>query len=119
MGWAEMLIARSPPRPVYLDKYRTLSRDSGAGNPLLVFSKGGQVERLRAYWAARVGTYWTVPVLIPLRELRNLHAQIHTDWRLQQVCEKMRRGVDLDPIELGLFRNGCARGEPRGDQVPP
>jgi hypothetical protein len=72
---------------------------------------GARVEksgRLHDYWKRRVGSCWTIPVLLSLAELRGFQPVIHTRARLQSIRSAVRSGIALPPIELGVFDNSTA-----------
>lgn len=81
------------------NKYRSLSVDESRGNPL--YSWG-------AVHASRLGTYWTEPVDVPASELRTLEAVVQSKSRVKSVADARKRGIDLPPIELAVFRDGSA-----------
>ena len=82
-----------------LDTYRALPIDETRGNPLHTW---GQIH------ADKLGTYWTVTVDLPLRELTSLRPVVQSKARLSSVIAALRSGKPLPPVELGVFRDGSA-----------
>jgi hypothetical protein len=75
-----------------LPRYRALPRDDGAGRP--------------SRQHGDVGSYWTVPVLVPLSELTGLRAIIYNFGRLFRVRTARQKGIALPPIQIGVNRHG-------------
>src|SRR5271157_1066177 len=89
-----MNLARpGPPAPctpteLALERYRAQPRDPNAGTP---WRGHGQV-----------GSYWTVPVMVPLSELTGLHAIVFNIGRLYRVRMARKHGTTLPPLSLGV-----------------
>jgi GNAT superfamily N-acetyltransferase len=81
------------------NQFRTLPADPERGNPLAAFG---------AIHADKVGTYWTVPVEVPLSDLASVRAVLQSKGRVTSIAEARRRGIELPPIELGIFNDGSA-----------
>ena len=73
-------------------QYRALARDHGAGQP-----RRQQGD---------VGTYWTVPVPVPLSEMTGVRATVFNIGRLARVRMARQKGIMLSPIQLGVSRHG-------------
>lgn len=88
-------------KPSGLIAFKKLPRDPDAGNPLHAY---GEVHR------ARLGGYWTVPAQVEVDLLlRHLAGKPVTQKaRLVSVLSAKARGVELPPIELGVFPDGNA-----------
>ncbi len=80
-------------------KYRDLPRDPHRGNPL---HQWGMIH------ADKLGTYWTIAVEIPLCELASLRPVMADRARVKSVASARASGVELPPIELGVYRDGSA-----------
>ncbi len=79
------------------NKYRAIEPDEQRGNPL--YSYGST-------WSWKLGSYWTVPVMVPVSELVCLRPVVQTKARLQSVREARERGIDLPAVEVGVFAGG-------------
>ncbi len=77
-----------------LCRFKTMAPDHAAGKP---WRKLGEV-----------GSYWTVPVRVPLSELTGVHAIVHRQDRLLRVRMAIANGVVLPPIYLGVKHDGHA-----------
>jgi hypothetical protein len=77
-----------------LCRFKTMAPDHGAGKP---WRKLGEV-----------GSYWTVPVRVPLSELAGVHAIVHRQQRLLRVRIAIANGVVLPPIYVGIKHDGHA-----------
>jgi hypothetical protein len=73
-------------------QYRALAQDHRAGRPR---RQDGDV-----------GTYWTVPVPVPLSELTGVQATIFNIGRLYRVRMARQKSIMLPPIQLGVSRHG-------------
>lgn len=82
-----------------LDAYRNLPADEVRGNPLHAW---GSIH------ANKLGTYWTIPVDVPLRNLSGLRPVVQSKTRLASVLTALRSGVELPPIEVAVYRDGSA-----------
>lgn len=78
-------------------KYRDLPADPYRGSP---------VHQWGAVHSFRLGTYWTEPVEVPVSELASLRPVLQSKSRLKSVANARLEGVDLPPIEIGVFRDG-------------
>ena len=81
------------------DAYRDLPADEARGNPL---HSWGSLH------ADKLGTYWTIPVDVPLKELGALRPVVQSKERLASVLAALRDGTPLEAIELGVYRGGGA-----------
>lgn len=81
------------------NRFRTLPVDEARGNPLHSWG---------AVHASRLGTYWTVPVEVPLSELTELHPVMQSRQRVASVRAGRLAGKDLPPIELSVYPDGSA-----------
>lgn len=81
------------------DAYRALPIDETRGNPLHAWG---------AIHADKLGTYWTVPVDLPLQELTALRPVMQSKARLASVIHALRAGDPLPAVELGVYRGGSA-----------
>jgi len=81
------------------NQFRTLPADPDRGDPLHAFG---------ALHADRLGTYWTIPVEVPLAGLVSVRAVLQSKARVASIAEARRNGVTLPPIELGIFKDGSA-----------
>lgn len=79
--------------------YRDLPADELRGNPLHAWG---------ALHAAKLGTYWTIPVDVPLTALGTLRPVMQSKARLSSIIAALRAGKPLPPVELGVFRDGSA-----------
>lgn len=73
-------------------QYRALAPDHAAGKP-----RRQQGD---------VGTYWTVPVSVPLSELTGVRATVFNIGRLYRVRMARQKSITLPPIQLGVSRQG-------------
>lgn len=81
------------------NRYRHLSPDEARGNPLHAW---GQLH------ADKLGSYWTIEVDVPLRELAALRPVLQSQARLRSVTTARKAGKPLPPLELGVYRDGSA-----------
>lgn len=81
------------------NRYRHLSSDEARGNPLHAW---GQLH------ADKLGSYWTIEVDVPLRELAALRPVLQSQARLRSVTTARKAGKPLPPLELGVYRDGSA-----------
>ncbi|MCJ7598224.1 MAG: hypothetical protein MUO41_06300 [Methyloceanibacter sp.] len=81
------------------NNYRHLSPDEARGNPLHAW---GQLH------ADKLGSYWTIEVDVPLRELAVLRPVLQSKARLRSVTAARKAGKPLPPLELGVYRDGSA-----------
>lgn len=81
-----------------LNRYRRLPADETRGNPLHSWG---------ALHADKVGTYWTIIIDVPVKELSALRAVVQSKARLASVTGARKRGGALPPIELGVYPNGA------------
>lgn len=81
------------------NRFRTLPVDEARGNPLHSWG---------AVHASRLGTYWTVPVEVPLVELTSLRPVLQSRQRVASVRAARLTGKDLPPIELSVYPDGSA-----------
>lgn len=81
------------------NKYRVLPVDETRGNPL---HSWGSTH------ATKLGTYWTVAVDVPLRELAGLRPVQQTLARVRSVTAARKAGRPVPPIELAVFNDGSA-----------
>lgn len=89
-----------PSMPATFDKYRNrCCRDPDRGSPL---------DQWGAAHAWRLGTYWTVPVEVPLQDLAHIQAVVQSKARLADIRRARERDVPLPPIEVSVFRDGSA-----------
>ena len=79
--------------------YRDLPADPTRGNPLHAWG---------AVHASKLGSYWTIPVAVPLAELAALRPVVASKARLASVARARQDGVALPPIEVGVFPQGGA-----------
>lgn len=81
------------------NRYRHLSPDDARGNPLHAW---GQLH------ADKLGSYWTIAVDVPLKELALLRPVLQSKARLKSVTTARREGKPLPPLELGIYQDGSA-----------
>ena len=81
------------------NRYRHLSPDETRGNPLHAW---GQIH------ANKLGSYWTVETLVPLKVLGALRPVLQSKARLKSVTTARKEGKPLPVLELGIFRDGSA-----------
>jgi hypothetical protein len=79
------------------NKYRDLEPDEERGNPL--YSYGST-------WSWKLGSYWTVSVMVPVSDLACLRPVVQTKARLESVRTARRSGIELPAIEVGVFAGG-------------
>lgn len=79
--------------------YRNLPADETRGNPLHAW---GMLHK------DKLGTYWTVPIDLALRDLATLRPVVQSKARLASVLTALRSGEPLPAIELGVYRDGSA-----------
>lgn len=82
-----------------LNKYRSIPPDPFKGSPL---HQWGSVH------ASRLGTYWTLPVVVPLNELSSLRAVNQNKHRVASIVQAIADEKQLPPIEIGVFKDGSA-----------
>lgn len=80
-----------------LNRYRGIDRDDDAGSPLHAWG---------AVHANRLGSYWTIPVDVPVVDLLSCFKPFATASRLKSVKAARLRGDRLPPIEIAVFSNG-------------
>jgi hypothetical protein len=80
-------------------RYRDLPRDEARRSPLDVYG---------AVHAGRLGSWWTVPVFVPLAELAGLRAVVMDRNRMTSVRQARLDGVGLPPIEVSVHPDGSA-----------
>lgn len=81
------------------NEYRHLPPDEAHGNPLRSW---GQLH------ADKLGSYWTIAVDVPLKELAVLRPVLQSKARLQSVTTARKDGKPLPLLELGIYRDGSA-----------
>jgi len=81
------------------NRYRYLSPDDARGNPLRAW---GQLH------ADKLGSYWTIDVDVPLKELALLRPVLQSKTRLKSVTTARKAGKPLPPLELGIYQDGSA-----------
>ena len=66
----------------------------------------GPLAEYGEVWRGRVGSFWTLPVDVPLTALRGLGAHAIDRNRLHSVRSAYRAGVELPPIEIAITPDG-------------
>lgn len=90
----------------------------------------GPLAQYGAMWRGRVGTWWSLPVFVPLASLNGLRARAIDRGRLASVRSAHHRGVELPPIEIAVAEDGqsgwlidgnhrLVAARRRGDEIVP